>query len=145
MMAFAPPLLRGWQRHGLPTELRVMKGAGAEAGPLAPAEIRAGCRKMATHFVEHQRDQYIRLGISADWAHPYLTMDPGYEEGVLSAFQELVEKGYVTRDKRSTAWCPNDATALAEAELEYRDRSDPSIFVECEVTKPSPALAKAAG
>ncbi len=142
MMGFDAPFVPGWDCHGLPIEHKVMKEAGAEARTLSPTEIRARCRKMAEHFVEHQRDQYVRLGILADWEHPYLTMDPGYEDGVLSAFQDLVEKGFVTRDKRSTAWCPNDATALAEAELEYHDRADPSIYVRCLVSNPSPALAR---
>jgi isoleucyl-tRNA synthetase len=142
MMGFDAPFVPGWDCHGLPIESKVMKEAGAEARTLAPAEIRKRCRKMAEHFVEHQRKQYVRLGIMADWEHPYLTMDPSYEDGVLSAFQDLVEKGYVTRDKRSTAWCPNDATALAEAELEYHDRESPSVYVRCQVETPSTGLAR---
>jgi len=140
LMGFDAPFVPGWDCHGLPIESRVLKEAGDAAGTLSPERIRAKCREYAQHYLEHQRRQYLRLGCLGDWFHPYSTMDPAYEDGVLSVFQEMVEKGFVTRDKRSTAWCPNDATALAEAELEYRDRDDPSIFVRCMVTAPSAAL-----
>jgi isoleucyl-tRNA synthetase len=143
MTGLDAPFVPGWDCHGLPIEHKVMKEAGSEARTLSPAEIRKRCRMLADHFVKHQKAQYIRLGIVADWERPYLTMDPSYEDGVLSVFQDLVEKGFVTRDKRSTSWCPNDATALAEAELEYRDKESPSIYVRCAVTKPSVALEKA--
>jgi isoleucyl-tRNA synthetase len=142
MMGFDAPYVPGWDCHGLPIENLVMKEAGPEARSLSPAEIRARCRKTAQHFLDHQRRQYRRLGCIGDWDHPYATMNPEYEDGVLSVFEQMVEKGFVTRDKRSTAWCPNCATALAEAELEYRDREDPSIYVRCMVSKPSPALGK---
>ena len=141
MMGFDAPFVPGWDCHGLPIEHRVLKEAGDEARKLTAAEIRARSRKYAEHFVEHQRRQYLRLGCVGDWFRPYSTMDPVYEDGVLSVFEDMVAKGFVTRDKRATAWCPNDATALADAELEYRDREDPSIFVRCLVNVPSPALA----
>lgn len=128
MRGFDAPYVPGWDCHGLPIEHRVMKDAGKDLDSLSPAEIRARCRAMAEHFVDHQRGQYLALGIGGEWDRPYLTMDPGYEEGVLSVFGELLGKGYITRDKRSTTWCPACTTALAEAELEYRDRESPSVY-----------------
>ncbi len=143
MMGKDAPFVPGWDCHGLPIEHKVLKEALAEAKDLLPAEIRKRCRDMAEFYVAQQRDQYVRLGIEADWEGRYLTMNPAYEDGVLWAFQELYEKGLVTRDKRSTAWCPNCATALAEAELEYHDRESPSVYVRCMVHKWSPALQNA--
>ncbi len=131
------PFVPGWDCHGLPIEHRVMKEAGAEARTLPPAEVRKRCRKYAEHFLDVQRRQFRRMGCLGDWDRPYLTMDPSYEAGVLSVFHDLLEKGFVTRDKRSTAWCPECATALAEAELEYHDREAPSVFVRCVVTDPA--------
>ena len=141
MRGLDAPFVPGWDCHGLPIEHRVMKEAGSEARSLSPDEIRRRCRKYAEHFVDHQREQYLRLGCLGDWFRPYLTMDRGYEDGVLSVFEDLRKKGFITRDKRSTSWCPSCATALAEAELEYRDRESPSVFVRCIVGTPSPALA----
>ena len=129
MKGFDAPYVPGWDCHGLPIEHKVMKEAGKELGSLTAAEIRTRCRAMADHYVDHQRKQYLRLGIGGQWDRPYLTMDRGYEDGVLSVFEEMLEKGFITRDKRSTTWCPACATALAEAELEYRDRESPSVFV----------------
>ena len=143
MMGFDTPYVPGWDCHGLPIEHRVMKEAGKEARSLSPSEIRARCRKEADHFLGVQRRQFRRLGCIGDWDHPYATMTPEYEDGVLSVFEDLVRKEFVVRDKRSTAWCPNCATALAEAELEYHDKESPSVYVRCMVSTPTPALAAA--
>jgi isoleucyl-tRNA synthetase len=140
MMGFDVPFVPGWDCHGLPIEHRVMKEEGPKARDLSPAEIRRKCREYAEHYLDLQRGQFRRLGCLGDWDHPYTTMSREYEAGVLSVFEGMVEKGFVTRDKRSTAWCPNCATALAEAELEYHDRESPSVYVRMRVTNPSPAL-----
>jgi isoleucyl-tRNA synthetase len=140
MMGFDAPFVPGWDCHGLPIEHKVLKEAGAGARDLPPTEIRARCRKQAEHFLDLQRRQIRRLGCVGDWENPYRTMDPEYEDGVLAVFEAMVEKGFVTRDKRSTAWCPNDATALAEAELEYRDREDPSILLRLPLADGGPDL-----
>ena len=96
---------------------------------MSHAEIRALCHAEAMKWVDVQRDQFRRLGVSGDWDHPYLTLDPRYEAGILDVLADLLDGGYVFRQLKPIHWCMNDRTALAEAELEYRDETTPSIYV----------------
>ena len=123
------PFIPGWDCHGLPIEHNVMKELGDKARSTPAAEVRRVCRAYAEKYVAIQAESFRRLGVSADWAHPYLTMAPEYEAGILDLFADLVEGGYVTRGLRSIHWCVNCRTALAEAELEYADENSPSIHV----------------
>ena len=129
----------GWDCHGLPIEHKVMtelvKGAEAKAIEALPEaerriEIRRRCRESAERFIDLQSRQMRRLLTLADYEHPYLTMDPAYEAEVLEVFAELVAQGLVYRDRKPVHWSIANRTALAEAELEYEDRDDPSVFVE---------------
>jgi isoleucyl-tRNA synthetase len=129
----------GWDCHGLPIEHKVMtellKSAEAKAIEALPEaerriEIRRRCRESAESFIELQSRQMKRLLTLADYDHPYLTMDPAYEAEVLEVFAELVAQGLVYRDRKPVHWSIANRTALAEAELEYEDRDDPSVFVE---------------
>jgi len=96
---------------------------------MSHAEIRKLCHDEAMKWVEIQRDQFRRLGISGDWDRPYLTLDPRYEASIIDVLAGLLEGGYIFRQLKPIHWCMNDRTALAEAELEYRDESTPSIYV----------------
>ncbi|MGA1517781.1 MAG: class I tRNA ligase family protein, partial [Phycisphaerales bacterium] len=129
----------GWDCHGLPIEHKVMtellKSAEAKRIEALPEdaqrmEIRRRCRESAEGFIELQSKQMRRLLTLADYEHPYLTMDPSYEGAVLEVFAELVAQGIVYRDRKPVHWSIANRTALAEAELEYEDRDDPSVFVE---------------
>ena len=129
----------GWDCHGLPIEHKVLTEilAGAEAKALEamPAEaqrleIRRRCEESARGFIELQSRQMRRLLTLADYAHPYRTMDPAYEAAVLEVFADLVAQGIVYRDRKPVHWSIANRTALAEAELEYEERDDPSVFVE---------------
>ncbi|MBX3372667.1 MAG: isoleucine--tRNA ligase [Phycisphaeraceae bacterium] len=141
MAGRACPFIPGWDCHGLPIEHRVVTEMAAD-GRLSALErlsadesrmaIRRACRERAEHFVAHQADQMQRLLTLADYAHPYLTMAPGYERAVLEVFAELVEQGIVFRALKPVHWSIANRTALAEAELEYEDREDDSIFVDFE-------------
>jgi isoleucyl-tRNA synthetase len=131
------PFIPGWDCHGLPIEHNVMKELGDKARTTSAAEVRRLCRAYAEKYVAIQRDSFQRLGVSADWTRPYLTMAPEYEAGVLDLFADLVEGGYVTRGLRSIHWCVNCRTALAEAELEYADEKSPSIHVSFAVAPES--------
>jgi isoleucyl-tRNA synthetase len=129
LRGFDSPYVPGWDCHGLPIEHKVMKDLGSKASGLTAAEIRERCRVEALKWVDAQREQFQRLGILADWDRPYLTLDSGYEAGILDVLADLIAGGYVFRQLKPIHWCPTDRTALAEAELEYRDETSPSIYV----------------
>jgi isoleucyl-tRNA synthetase len=129
MAGFDSPYVPGWDCHGLPIEHKVVKELGAKAAALGHAEIRARCHAEAMKWVDVQRTQFRRLGVLGDWEHPYLTLDPRYEAGILDVLAKLVEEGHVGRQLKPIHWCMSDRTALAEAELEYREESTPSIYV----------------
>ncbi len=126
----------GWDCHGLPIEHKVMKELGDEAARLDTIEIRSRCRAYAEHFQRVQAEEMIRLGTMADYDHPYLTMNPAYEGAVLEVFAALVGEGLVYRALKPVHWSIENRTALAEAELEYYDRDDVSVFVLFEVADP---------
>ena len=129
MRGFDSPYVPGWDCHGLPIEHKVMKDLGSKANGMSVAEVRAICHAEAMKWVEIQRDQFLRLGISGDWYRPYLTLDPRYEAGILDVLAGLLENGSIFRQLKPIHWCLQDRTALAEAELEYSDETSPSIYV----------------
>jgi isoleucyl-tRNA synthetase len=129
MRGFDSPYVPGWDCHGLPIEHKVVKDLGPKAAAMSHAEIRGLCHVEAMKWVGIQRDQFRRLGIEGDWDRPYLTLDPRYEAGILDVLADLLEQGYVFRQKKPIHWCFTDRTALAEAELEYKDETTPSIYV----------------
>jgi isoleucyl-tRNA synthetase len=124
----------GWDCHGLPIELNVERGLGDKKGKLSPLSLRAACRKEAEKWLKVQREEFRRLGVFATWEHPYLTLDPGYERGVLEALAAFVRHGLVYRGKKPVHWCGHCHTALAEAEVEYHDHVSPSVYVKFPVT-----------
>jgi isoleucyl-tRNA synthetase len=138
MQGFDSPYVPGWDCHGLPIEHKVVKDLGSKAATMSHAEIRALCQADALKWVDLQRDQFRRLGVSGDWEHPYLTLDPRYEAGILDVLADLLEGGFVFRQLKPIHWCMNDRTALAEAELEYRDETTPSIYVNFPVESGTP-------
>ncbi len=97
---------------------------------LSPERIRSKCEAAAKHFIGIQRGQFKRLGAFGDWNNPYLTLDKKYEADELRLFADLVEKGFVYRAKKPVYWCISCRTALAEAEVEYREHISPSIYVK---------------
>jgi isoleucyl-tRNA synthetase len=136
------PFVPGWDCHGLPIELEVMKSLGAKAREMTAIEIRRLCEEKALRYVAEQKRQFQLLGVFADWERPYLTMHPTYESSVLGVLLELVRRGYVERDIRPITWCIECGTALAEAEEEARSVEGNSIWLwyEC-----GDALARIAG
>jgi isoleucyl-tRNA synthetase len=127
MRGLDSPYVPGWDCHGLPIEHKVMKDLGQKAAGMSHAEVRALCHTEAMKWVGVQRDQFRRLGIEGDWERPYLTLDPRYEAGILDVLADLLDQGLVFRQLKPIHWCMTDRTALAEAELEYKDESTPSI------------------
>jgi isoleucyl-tRNA synthetase len=140
------PYVPGWDCHGLPIEKKVLAelGPGAESTP--PHEIRRRCREFAEKYLDVQRRQFRSLGCFGDWDRPYRTMDPSYETAILETFELLWEKGHVYRGLKPIHWCVVDRTALAFAELEYKEKQSDSIYVRfplvCDVRAAFPDAPK---
>jgi isoleucyl-tRNA synthetase len=138
MGGYDAPYVPGWDCHGLPIEHKVVKDLGSKAATLSQSEIRTLCHAEAMKWVGLQSAQFQRLGVQGDWAHPYLTLDPRYEAGIMDVLADLVAAGYVFRQLKPIHWDIHDRTALAEAELEYADHTSPSIYVNFPLTGPLP-------
>jgi len=130
MQGYLSPYLPGWDCHGLPIEIRVDQLLGPKKKELSIIEVREECRKYALKFIDIQREEFVRLGVFGEWPKPYLTMDPEYEADVLKHLAAFFASGNVYKGLRPVHWCPHCQTALAEAEIEYKDRSSPSIYVK---------------
>jgi isoleucyl-tRNA synthetase len=143
MMGFYTPYVPGWDCHGLPIELQVEKEIGrAKKDAMPKPAVRERCRQYAAKYVDIQREEFERLGVLADWEHPYLTMDFGYEADEIRVLGRCIEAGLLFRGKKPVHWCPSCATALAEAEVEYADVTSPSVYVAYPLTS---AVADIAG
>jgi isoleucyl-tRNA synthetase len=137
MTGFDAPYIPGWDCHGLPIETKVFAELGEKAKNIDKLEIRKLCKQYAGKYVKIQSKQFQELGIFGDFENPYLTFTPAYEAGILEVFAELVDKGLVHKQLKPIHWSIGCETALAEAELEYKDISSPSIFVNFPVAKES--------
>jgi len=135
MKGFDAPYVPGWDCHGLPIEAKVMDELGDAALEMDKLEIRKRCMKYAGKYIRIQSKQFQELGIFGDFDNPYLTFRPQYEAGILEVFAELVDKCLVYKQLKPIHWSIGCETALAEAELEYKDISSPSIFVNFPVAK----------
>ena len=129
MAGFDAPYIPGWDCHGLPIEAKVFAELGEKAKNMDKLEIRKLCKQYASKYVKIQSKQFQELGVFGDFENPYLTFTPAYEAGILEVFAELVDKGLVHKQLKPIHWSIGCETALAEAELEYKDISSPSIFV----------------
>jgi len=130
MAGYYAPYVPGWDCHGLPIELQLMKELKVtDKHKVDRTQFRAQAKDFAQKFVAIQRQEFQRMGILGDWDHPYLTMDETYKKKIVETFLELQKKGYVFRGKKPVYWCSTDETALAEAEVEYENDKGPSIFV----------------
>jgi len=125
MLGFHAPYVPGWDCHGLPIEFRVVK----ESKGLSPVEVRQKSESYARQYIEIQRTQFRRLGVFGDWDHPYLTLDPIYEAEIIRAFGKLVAQDLVYRSEKPVYWSTGAHTALAEAEIEYKEKESPAIHV----------------
>lgn len=120
----------GWDTHGLPIEYAVLKDSGEDRANMTPLELRRKCLAYAKKWIAIQKADFIRLGVIGDWDHPYVTYDPKLEAKELEVFGKMASKGYIYKGKKAVYWCPHCETALAEAEIEYKDRKSPSIYVK---------------
>jgi isoleucyl-tRNA synthetase len=127
------PYVPGWDCHGLPIEMQVEKTHGRVGQKIDAKSFRAACREYAHKQVDAQRSDFKRLGVLGDWDHPYLTMMPRFEAEQLRAFAVIIKNGHVYKGYKPVHWCLNCRSALAEAEVEYEDKTSPSIYVRIPV------------
>jgi isoleucyl-tRNA synthetase len=130
MKGYDSSYVPGWDCHGLPIEYSLFKELGIGKNEITRQEFRKKAYDYAMKYVSIQREQFKRLGVFGNWDNPYLTLSPDYEESILTAFLELVKKGYIYHGLKPVNWCFKCETALAEAEVEYEERPSPSIFVK---------------
>jgi isoleucyl-tRNA synthetase len=123
------PYIPGWDCHGLPIELAVEKQQGKPGIRLDAVAFRAACRAFAAAQIDSQRRDFKRLGVFGDWDHPYLTMDPRYEAQEIRALGKIIRNGHLYRGAKPVHWCLDCRSALAEAEVEYEDKSSTAIDV----------------
>lgn len=126
MAGFDAQYVPGWDCHGMPIEVQIEKKYGKN---LSVEEVQAKARAYATEQIDSQRKDFIRLGVLAEWDNPYLTMNYSNEADELRVLGRILEKGFVFRGLKPVNWCFDCRSALAEAEVEYADRTDPSIHV----------------
>lgn len=130
---FDAPYVPGWDCHGLPIELNVEKKVGKAGVKVSAKEFRDACRHYAREQVNIQREQFKRLGVLGDWENPYLTMDHQYEANIIRALADMVKNGHLIHGFKPVYWCVDCASALAEAEVEYQDKTSPALDVRFKV------------
>jgi isoleucyl-tRNA synthetase len=145
MSGYDSPFVPGWDCHGLPIELQVEKKLGKAGLRVDPARFRLACRQYAAGQVDRQREDFKRLGIVGDWENPYLTMDYRFEADILRSLGRVIENGHVYHGFKPVHWCPECGSALAEAEVEYQDKSSPAIDVRFRVTDEAALGTRCAG
>ncbi len=141
---FDSPYVPGWDCHGLPIELNVEKKVGKAGVKVSAAEFRKLCREYALSQMQRQREDFIRLGVLGDWAHPYLTMDFVTEAHIVRALGKLTANGHLEKGFKPVHWCMDCGSALAEAEVEYQDKTSPAVDVRFDAVDPV-ALARCFG
>jgi isoleucyl-tRNA synthetase len=142
LAGFDSPYVPGWDCHGLPIEHEVEKKLGRAKRKEDPAAFRAACREYATRQIDSQRADFIRLGVIGDWFNPYLTMDPVFEANIVRSLGRLIANGRLHHGFMPVYWCVDCGSALAEAEVEYQDKSSPTIDVRFPVVDESAFLGR---
>ncbi|WP_041405821.1 isoleucine--tRNA ligase [Shewanella denitrificans] len=142
MSGFDAPYIPGWDCHGLPIELKVEQKVGKPGIKISAAEFREECRKYAATQVDGQRDDFIRLGVLGDWNNPYLTMDFSTEANIVRSLAKVIESGHLHKGVKPVHWCTDCGSALAEAEVEYEDKTSPAIDVAFSAVDSAAVAAK---
>ncbi|QSX41643.1 isoleucine--tRNA ligase [Shewanella cyperi] len=142
MAGFDAPYVPGWDCHGLPIELKVEQKVGKPGQKISAAEFREECRKYAAAQVDGQREDFKRLGVLGDWDKPYLTMNFATEANIVRSLAKVISNGHLHKGVKPVHWCTDCGSALAEAEVEYEDKTSPAIDVGFSVTDKAALLAK---
>lgn len=132
MSGYHAPYVPGWDTHGLPIE-QALTNKGVKRKELTVAEFRKLCEEYAYEQIDSQRAQFKRLGVRGDWENPYITLKPEYEAQQIKVFGEMAKKGYIYKGLKPVYWSPSSESALAEAEIEYKDKRSASIYVAFDV------------
>ncbi|MFP3874569.1 MAG: class I tRNA ligase family protein, partial [Thiohalophilus sp.] len=133
LAGFDAPYIPGWDCHGLPIELQVEKKIGKAGVAVSHDKFRAACREYAAEQVDGQRNDFKRLGVLGDWDKPYLTMDFQFEANIVRALGKIIDRGHLHKGFKPVHWCVDCGSALAEAEVEYEDKTSPAIDVRFEL------------
>ena len=121
MRGYYTPFIPGWDNHGMPIESAIIKEQKLNRKAMSVPEFRSACHAYAQKYVDLQSEGFQRMGAVGDWENPYLTMSPGFEAEEVRVFGDMYKRGYIYKGLKPVYWCPHDETALAEAEIEYKD------------------------
>ena len=141
LSGFDAPYVPGWDCHGLPIELKVEKKVGKAGRKISHTDFREACRKFAKSQMEQQRSEFQRLGVVAEWDKPYLTMNFSYEANAVRVLAKIIANGHLFRGQKPVHWCTDCGSALAEAEVEYQDKTSPAIDVAFDAVDPTAVFA----
>jgi len=136
LSGFDAPFVPGWDCHGLPIELNVEKKIGKSGVKVSATEFRRACRQYAASQIDIQRDEFQRLGVFGDWQNPYITMSFDYEANIIRALAKIMANGHLHQGFKPVHWCIDCGSALAEAEVDYEDKTSSSIDVAFQVVEP---------
>ncbi len=142
LSGYDAPFVPGWDCHGLPIELNVEKKVGKAGVKISASEFREKCREYAASQIDIQRDEFKRLGVFGDWQHPYATMNFTYEANIVRALAQIIANGHLQQGFKPVHWCIDCSSALAEAEVDYEEKTSPSIDVAFYAVEPQEFLAK---
>ena len=130
MKGFYAPFIPGYDTHGMPTEKKAIEKLGLDRSKIPVTKFRDTCREFTTNYKDIQTEGFKRLGVLGDWAHPYITYDHATEARQIGVFGDMYKKGYIYKGLKPVYWCTDCETALAEAEIEYKDVTGESIYVK---------------
>ncbi|WP_028986884.1 isoleucine--tRNA ligase [Thermicanus aegyptius] len=133
MMGYDAPYVPGFDTHGMPIEHGVITKEKVDRHSVGEVKFRELCRDWALSYIKRQTSQFKRLGVRGDWEHPYVTLTPEYEAEQVKVFGEMAKKGYIYKGLKVIYWSPSAETALADAEIEYKEKRSPSIYVKFDV------------
>jgi isoleucyl-tRNA synthetase len=142
LSGYDAPFVPGWDCHGLPVELNVEKTMAKTKATWTPEVFRQHCREYASGQINIQREEFQRLGVFGDWQNPYITMDFSYEANIVRSLAKIIENGHLQQGFKPVHWCIDCASALAEAEVDYEDKTSASIDVAFYVVDAKALLAK---
>ena len=130
MRGYYTPYIPGWDNHGMPIESAIIKEQRLNHKAMSVADFRSACEAYAEKYINRQMDGFKRLGVIADWEHPYKTMNRGFEADEIRIFGRMYKNGHIYKGLKPVYWCPKDETALAEAEIEYQDDPCTTVYVK---------------
>jgi len=130
MRGYYTPYIPGWDNHGMPIESAIIKEQKLNHKAMSVPEFRSACHAYAQKYVDIQMKGFQRMGVVGDWENPYLTMNPSFEAEEVKVFGEMYKRGYIYKGLKPVYWCAHDETALAEAEIEYKDDPCTTVYVK---------------